>query len=318
MVYNRMNDTRDDGMFNDDNNNSQSTRAMPTKTAKAGAYLQSIRLEKKLTEEDIYKNLKIKARIIKAIENQHYTSLPDSVTVSALVRQYAKFLGLDPIAMSNAYKSEMNATDHKIEVVFPDKLPSSFRPFKNSIFITVILLAIYCVWHVLNNMQNIVPHIPPVFDSSIKKNEPTKEVPIPVTTTQSESNPESNPEHTSGTVTQEIIPVIDFKIIRKPEVLLQAKGADSWIEVKDSQRKRVIYSAILKNGDSYKIPSDVTGLRLKAGNSSPLLITINGEPLNILPKKNRVLRNFNVDVQYLLDYYTKQKAKPDNQTQIQQ
>lgn len=302
-----MNDTRDDGTFNDNNNNnSQSTRAVPIKTAKAGAYLQSVRLEKKLTEEDIYKNLKIKARIIKAIENQHYTSLPDSVTVSALVRQYAKFLGLDPIEMSNIYKNEMNATDHKIEVVFPDKLPSSFRPFKNSILITVILLAIYCAWNMLNNMKNIVPHIPPVFDSSVQKQQPTQET--PVTPSQSEIISENN----SDIVTQEIVPVIDFKIIRKPEVLLQAQGADSWIELKDSQRKRVIYSAILKNGESYKIPSDVAGLRLKAGNSSPLVFTINGEPLDILPKNNRVLRNFNIDVQYLLDYYTKQKTKTDN------
>jgi hypothetical protein len=307
-----MNDTRDEGTLNGDNNNSQSSRAVPIKTMKIGAYLQSIRLEKNLTEEDIYKNLKIKARIIKAIENQHYTSLPDSVTVSALVRQYAKFLGLDPIEMSNAYKNEMNATDHKIEVVFPDKLPSSFRPFKNSIFITLILLAIYCAWHLLNNMKDIMPHIPPVFDNTVQKDKPTKE--IPVTTIQ----PESNPKDTSDTIKQEIIPVIDFKIIRKPEVLLQAKGADSWIEVKDSQRKRVIYSAILKNGESYKIPSDLTGLRLKAGNSSPLSITVNGEPLDILPKNNRVLRNFNVDVQYLLEYYAKQKAKPANQTRIQQ
>ncbi len=314
MVYNRMNDTRDDGMFNDDNNNSQSSRAVPIKTTKTGAYLQSIRLEKKLTEEDIYKNLKIKARIIKAIENQHYTSLPDSVSVAALVRQYAKFLGLDPIEMSNAYKNEMNATDHKIEVVFPDKLPSSFRPFKNSIFITGFLLAIYCAWHLLNNMQNIVPHIPPVFDNTVQKDTPTQEIPVPVAV----SKPEAPSENTSGTLTQEIIPVIDFKIIRKPEVLLQAKGADSWIEVKDSQRKRVIYSAILKNGESYKIPSDVTGLRLKAGNSSPLSITVNGEPLDILPKNNRVLRDFNVDVQYLLEHYAKQKTKTNNQTHIQQ
>ena len=89
------------------------------------------------------------------LNSQHYTSLPDTVTVAALVRQYSQFLGLDAIQMSTAYKNEMNGTDQKIEVIFPDKLPSSFRPFKNSIFITLALLCVYFVWHFLNNVLHL-------------------------------------------------------------------------------------------------------------------------------------------------------------------
>jgi hypothetical protein len=48
-------------------------------------------------------------------------------------------------------------------------------------------------------------------------------------------------------------------------------------------------------------------LRLKAGNSIPLSITINNEIIDILPKDNRVLRNFNIDSENLLKIYNQQK-----------
>lgn len=299
--------TNDDDTAQYHNNFNLDASIKPMKT---GAYLQSVRIQKNLTEDDIYKSLKIKARIIKAIESQHYTSLPDTVTVAALVRQYSQFLGLDAIQMSTAYKNEMNGTDQKIEVIFPDKLPSSFRPFKNSIFITCALLGIYFVWHFLNNVNNIIPEVTPAFDKVANTSDSSEVESV-------DSAPETTSEDAVSTVTQEITPVVDFKIVRTPEFALQATGGDSWIEVKDSKNNRVIYSAILKNGDSYKIPSDLTGLLLKAGNSVPLSITVNGESLDILPKTNRVLRNFNIDTKNLLGYYTKQKTKIDNQTQTQ-
>jgi hypothetical protein len=70
------------------------------KPLETGAYLKSIRLQRNLTEDDIYTKLKIKARIITAIENHHYANLPDTVTVAALVRQYAAFLGLDGLVLT--------------------------------------------------------------------------------------------------------------------------------------------------------------------------------------------------------------------------
>jgi hypothetical protein len=259
-----------------------------------GAYLKSVRLQKNLTEEDIYKYLKIKARIVVAIENHHYTSLPHTVTVAALVRQYALFLGLDPVDISTAYKKEMTGTDQKIEVVFPDKLPSSFKPFKQSIIATLIVLAVYFVWHLLGSTSNLVPQVSPVTNTDI------------VDDTQS-SKIQADTVTESETVTQEITPVIHFDIIKTPQILLKATGGQSWIEVKDIKNNRVIYSAILQNGESYKIPSDLTGLRLKAGNSIPLSITINNEIIDILPKDNRVLRNFNIDSENLLKIYNQQK-----------
>ena len=284
-------------MTNSDNNKNDTT--LHTHSMSTGSYLKSIRLKKNLTEDDIYKSLKIKARIISAIENQHYTSLPDTISVSALVKQYASLLGLDGVEISTAYKNEMIGTDQKIEVVFPDKLPSSFRPFKKSIFATLIMLGLYSVWHFLSNTHNILPNITET--SQIATDEKTI-TPAQKVSTLSESD-------TIDNATLDIKPVIDFKIIKTPDIMLKTAGGDSWIEIRDIKKNRIIYSGILKDGDSYKVPSDLTGLRLKAGNSYPLSIIINGETLKILPKNNRVLRNFNIDSDVLLEAYKKQKQQ---------
>lgn len=261
-----------------------------------GEYLKSIRLQKKITENDIFSNLKIKPRIIKAIENNDYANLPDTVTVVALVRQYANFLSLDGGEISNSYKNEISGTEQKIDVIFPDKLPSSFRPFKQSILVTCILLAVYFFLSTLNSTNNILPDIKPIVEND--NNNKTGD----------------NIETTkySDIITQEIIPILHFDIIRKPEIMVQAKGDNSWIEIKDTITKRVIFSGILKDGDTFKIPYELKGLQLKAGNSSPLSIKINDDILDIFPKNSRVLRNFSVDADKLLEIYTRQKSNQAN------
>jgi cytoskeleton protein RodZ len=287
-------------MTHSDNNNNNNEATSYSYSMSTGNYLKSVRLKKNFTEEDIYKSLKIKARIISAIENQHYNYLPDTISVSALVKQYAQLLGLDGVAISTAYKNEMIGTDQKIEVVFPDKLPSSCRPFKKSIFATLIMLALYSVWHFLSNTHNILPNITET--SQIATDEKTIS-PAKKISAQSEIS------ETFDTISLDIKPAIDFKIIKKPDIILKTASGDSWIEIKDTTKNRIIYSGILKDGDSYKVPSDLTGLRLKAGNSYPLSIMINGEALKILPKKNRVLRNFNIDSDALLEAYKKQQQE---------
>lgn len=266
----------------------------PSKKPAMGAYLRSVRLKKGLSEDDVHQKLKIKARIIKAIENQHYTILPDTVTVSALVRQYAHFLGLDPTEIGHLYKQEMQGTDQKIEVVFPDKLPSSFRPFKNAIFLTLFMIIAYFGWQFINNIDDILPEITPISDM--------------ITNVSAFDDADMSDEALSmqnDIATLEIIPNLHFKILAAYDVFLKSNGGDSWIEVKSNANRRVIYSAILKDGQSYKIPSNINDLRLKAGNSAPLSIEVNGKKLGLLPKNSRVLRNFNIDHAFLIDYYNK-------------
>lgn len=255
-----------------------------------GNFLRSVRIKKQLSETDIEKRLNIKKRIICAIEDHEYKKLPDTVTATALVRQYAKFLGLDAKKLGDDYKKEMEGTDQKIEVVFPNRLPPSFKPFRNALPITLAILGIYFVWQYINDIDGMMPVVQPA--SEIIADISADSLGIELS-----ENLENN---------FVIEPEIHFEVIRKPEILLKADGGDSWIEIKNTTNQQIIYSAILKDGQTFKIPNDVSGLRLKAGNSSPLHIIINDKELDIMPNDSRVLRDFNLDSDRLLEYYKSQ------------
>ncbi len=252
-----------------------------------GAYLQSVRLKKDISLEQVHKQLNIKPRIITAIEQSYYDQLPDTTTVSALVKQYANFLSLNGNEMSKYYKNEMSGTDQKIDVTFPEKLPSSFKPFRKAITLSIILMVGYGIWNFLNGAEEILPNIqPPV---SLSLNQDNTEV----------QGGGAEIPTILDKVELEIIPEITFEILKTPELTLVVSGGDSWVEIKDTQKNRVIFSSVLKNGETYKVPSDIKGLTLKAGNSAPLSILLNGEKLDVLPKDSRVLRNFSLDIEDL-------------------
>jgi hypothetical protein len=150
------------------------------------------------------------------------------------------------------------------------------------------------VWHILNDTDNFLPQITSVVNVDTDKKS-SKDV-----TVHTDAKLKPKPYKT---LSQEIIPTIHFKIIKSPDIFIKATHDDSWLEITDIHTNRIIYSAILKNGQSYKIPVNISGLRLKAGNTSPLSIVVNGQILPILPKNNRVLKNFDIDYSRLLKIY---------------
>lgn len=62
----------------------------------AGLLLQSARLAKKLELEDVSRITKIRPAFLQAIEADDYSRLPSGATAKGFIRNYAKFLGLDP------------------------------------------------------------------------------------------------------------------------------------------------------------------------------------------------------------------------------
>jgi cytoskeletal protein RodZ len=278
-----------------------------------GAYLRSIRLKKALSENDIHKILKIKPRIITAIETHNYKLLPDTVTVTALVRQYALCLDLkNAHELSLAYKKKMQGTEQKIEVIFPDKLPSAFRPFKRAFFLTGFFVVFYFILNLLNNMDDILPNIMPVSD--IIKTDKNNNV-IDNNELNKNNVSQSNLESLSSNkkVFFKIIPIVHFDVLQEPTFMLKAKGGDSWIEIKKSTSKVLLYSGILKDGQVYNIPHNIKQLVLKAGNSDVLTIEKDGQLLDIIPKNSRVLRNFKIDTDFLLDFYHKKYQNVQSQ-----
>lgn len=75
---------------------------------RASEKLKEVRLQKRLTLEDISKNTKIKAEFLEFIENGEYEKLPSVSYAKGFVKNYAKFLGLSEKEIMAIFRREFN------------------------------------------------------------------------------------------------------------------------------------------------------------------------------------------------------------------
>ena len=80
---------------------------------KVGVTLKAEREKRNISVDDIKEQLKIRPRLLQAIECGLYKELPDATTVGALVKSYANFLGLDGAVFSQNYRDEMQGMEKK-------------------------------------------------------------------------------------------------------------------------------------------------------------------------------------------------------------
>jgi cytoskeletal protein RodZ len=84
---------------------------------KAGEKLQTTRLEKGLTLEDVSKGTKIKIDFLKYIEEGEYNKLPSVSYAYGFVRNYAGFLGIPEKEIMPLFKREFD--EEKVYRVLP-------------------------------------------------------------------------------------------------------------------------------------------------------------------------------------------------------
>jgi cytoskeletal protein RodZ len=112
---------------------------------KAGEKLQTARLEKGLTLEDVAKNTKIKTEFLAFIEEGEYDKLPSVSYAQGFVRNYAKFLDLPEKEIMAIFRREFD--EDKAYRVLPKGLGetenfpvSKFKLKQTAVLIIVIFL----------------------------------------------------------------------------------------------------------------------------------------------------------------------------------
>ena len=93
----------------DDNVGMRADLAPPTEATqenlvKAGHLFRDARLSKNLSVQDVSNSLRLSIKQIEALENDHYSVLPEAMIVRGFIRNYARLLGVDAAPVLNAYK----------------------------------------------------------------------------------------------------------------------------------------------------------------------------------------------------------------------
>src|SRR3954467_5303091 len=77
--------------------------------ASIGETLRAARMRQRLDIADVEERTKIRAKYLRALENEEFGMLPGGTFVKTFLRTYAEVLGLDPHVLVEEYRSSYEA-----------------------------------------------------------------------------------------------------------------------------------------------------------------------------------------------------------------
>src|ERR687893_241427 len=78
-----------------------------------GDTLREARMRQQLDIADVEARTKIRAKYLRALENEEFSLLPGSTFVKTFLRTYAEMLGLDPHVLLDEYRARHEPTDEQ-------------------------------------------------------------------------------------------------------------------------------------------------------------------------------------------------------------
>ena len=109
-----------------------------------GQYLQSVRLEKKISLEQVSDETRIGLGTLKLIEKEEHENLPAKVFVKGFLRAYARAIGADGEEAVQRYESRLSVIK-KLSGTDKDYGNSTLRPWWKLLFVMVVYVALIAV-----------------------------------------------------------------------------------------------------------------------------------------------------------------------------
>jgi len=254
-----------------------------------GHMLRNARLARKMSIEDVSRQLRLSVQQIEAIEKEDYEKLPGRTFLRGFVRNYANLVQLDSIPIlqllpgSTPTTSTYERTPIKNrQISFSENREKS----KNSQFIIIVILislaaGVYFIYG--NNLQQLKPEDnSESVISEIKKDKDktTIELPLPPV-----AGIQSEPK--SGTVSTQIeainIPKVDTskttKIADNTGNLHFKFKTETWIKVSDSSGATLIEQ--VKSAGSEQVVTGKRPLSIVIGNIGGVSLTYNEKEVDI-------------------------------------
>ncbi len=219
-----------------------------------GETLKKNREDRGLDLHDIAGKLKIRHEYLRAIEDDAFEKLPPEVYTKGYIREYARFLGIDPGPLIKAYSEKGTALHDEINPRPPAARKSVLpRIVFAAIAAAIVLIAIILFTHLSSKME-----IP--LEGGKNLNKPSSG---PVDATAVPANPQQ----------QYLLKVV--------------AGETTWlrVEMDDGKSEEVL----LKPGQSREWASR-NGFGLKIGNAGGIRVMLNGKDLGALGRRGEVLK----------------------------
>jgi cytoskeletal protein RodZ len=248
-----------------------------------GEMLRTAREEQGLTLDEAEKQVRIRAYLLEALEAGNYHVFPSPVVTRGLIRNYAKFLKIDPIKALTKFDGNgvvpvkgQRLTPNGIEFMNLSMAPRPFITWDLSIggllFLVVVFGAGYFVYLTLSQqpLAAFQPALPPE-EGDVLEN---SALPLPTTTAQPSVTPTSVPPTPTAT------PLVYSGVT--VELVIQQP---SWVQILADDTK--VFEGILQTGESRSWSAE-RRVAIRAGNAGGVQVIINGEDRGVMGDEGRV------------------------------
>lgn len=237
-----------------------------------GTWLRQQREMREIHLNEISDRTKISLRYLRAMEQDNFELLPGLIFVKGFLREYAKYVGLNPDEVVNFYLSTQIEPEDTVEVVEePAAGPHAWGRGALLAVLGILLLAIlsYFVISYLGREREQTSETAPPFGA------PVAAAPVQEEVAAETPRVEPAAEAVPLTVT------LDF-------------SEDCWVEVVvDEGESRVDRRFV--QGESLTLPARESVVFRTLGNAQGVSVQVNGHPLP-LERTGRVLRDLRIDL----------------------
>lgn len=241
-----------------------------------GIYLQSIRLKKGLSIEEVSALTRIRPEILRRIEEEKESALPGPVFVKGFIKSIAEALGAEPNEVLERYlpSGSTRAFGGYPPPVNPPAKPVSIGKLLLALVVIVTLVA----------LATAMEHWWSAPDTSTAS--PSSPAPSGTVTPSSKAKP---PESTASD-----LPAVPAPDPESPAAAAETKGLvlrvsadeNTWLKVIRDEEKASEY--FLKPGDQLELEARSV-YSLLIGNAGGLHLELNGEPVELPDKSGQVV-----------------------------
>lgn len=226
--------------------------------------------------------LRIKPEYLYAFEQGRHDQLPALTYTLGFLRSYSDYLGLDGLALRDAFRREM-MDKLTPQLNMPQPLPEARVP-PLPIILGALLIGVVIAggWYFASSTQRaaILPPVPPGMSS-------------PATSTPASPTPTGNLVAVPDNLPTPAAREQHFGELTKPTRFNIRAEADVWLTITD-EKDNVLFSQMMYAGDTYHVP-DQPGLKLTAANAGALQLQVGALTLPPLGKQGQVIRDIPLD-----------------------
>lgn len=134
--------------------------AAAAQEGKVGTMLHDVRIKKKISLDEVAKDLYIKPAYLTAIEKSDYDNIPEPPYGVGFVRSYASYLGLNSERIVQIFKEETGTAAPQIneiqQIIVPEDSNEQSQPNRKYLVLSLALLIVaYGAWKIFSGNDNV-------------------------------------------------------------------------------------------------------------------------------------------------------------------